>query len=205
MVSPAILVPASEFAFLVPKDVNDEIAAGRQDPKSKAFFDSLAALGERDNFTLVCIAQSIPSGGHQNIYVHAKIALIDDVWCTIGSANVGNRSSYGDTGLNASFWNGPTVAALRAVLLLEHLEIDTSGMNDVEALRLYSCISRDNTDRYARGEKLAGLAFAVDPATYGESARRREDPYRAAPQDRAHSRAPPEPCGASRRSYSKTL
>ncbi len=156
-----------EVVFLVPKDVNREMAAGRSDPNSKAFFDSLAALGDHDNFTLACIAQSLPGGGHQNIYVHAKIALVDDVWCTIGSANVGNRSFYGDTELNASFWHGPTVSALRRELLLEHLAIDTAGKSDVEALRLYAEIARGNVARYAAGEKLAGLAFAVDPSTYG--------------------------------------
>jgi len=157
-----------EVVFLVPKDPNNEMALGRQDPKSKAFFDSLAALGDHENFTLACIAQSLPEGGHQNIYVHAKIALVDDVWCTIGSANVGNRSFYGDTELNASFWHAPTVTALRSELLLEHLGLDTSAMSDVESLRLYSRIARENATRYARGEALEGLAFSVDPATYGE-------------------------------------
>lgn len=157
-----------EVVVLVPKDVNEEMALGRQDPKAAAFFDSLAALGEHDNFTLACIAQSLAGGGYQHIYVHAKIALVDDVWCTIGSANIGNRSFYGDTELNASIWHGPTVSALRAELLLEHLAIDTADQSDVEALRLYARIARENAERYARGQKLEGLAFAVDPARYGE-------------------------------------
>ncbi|MBW2699123.1 MAG: phosphatidylserine/phosphatidylglycerophosphate/cardiolipin synthase family protein, partial [Deltaproteobacteria bacterium] len=163
----AALERGVEVVFLVPKDVNEEMAAGRKDPKSKPFFDSLAALGGHENFTLACIAQSLPGGGHQNIYVHAKIALVDDVWCTIGSANIGNRSFYGDTELNASIWHGPTVSALRKELLLEHLAIDTSDKSDVEALRLYGRIARQNAEHHSRGAKLTGLAFAVDPATYG--------------------------------------
>ena len=164
----AALERGVEVVFLVPKDVNNEMAAGRKNPDSKAFFDSLAALGEHENFTLACIAQSLPGGGYQNIYVHAKIALVDDVWCTIGSANVGNRSFYGDTELNASIWHGPTVSALRVELLQEHLGIDTSAMSDVDALRLYGRIARENAERHAQGERLTGLAFVADPATYGE-------------------------------------
>ena len=116
--------------------------------------------------TLAGIAQSLPRGGHQDIYVHSKIALIDDVWGTIGSANVANRSFYGDTELNVTFWHRGTVAALRRELLLEHLALDTADHDDVEALRLFARIARENAARYARGEKLAGLAFAIDPATY---------------------------------------
>jgi phosphatidylserine/phosphatidylglycerophosphate/cardiolipin synthase-like enzyme len=101
-----------------------------------------------------------------DVYVHSKIALVDDVWCTIGSTNVANRSFYGDTELNASFWHGPTVSDLRRELLLEHLAVDTAGEDDVEALRRFGRIARENAPRYARGEKLAGLAHALDPATY---------------------------------------
>jgi cardiolipin synthase len=157
-----------EVVFLVPKDLNNEMAAARKDSRNDAFFDSLSALGNYEGFTLACIAQNLPAGGYQNIYVHAKIALIDDVWCTIGSANVGKRSFYGDTELNASIWHGPTVAALRRELLLEHLAIDTGDQTAVEAYRLYARVARENAERYAEGAKLEGLAFAVDPATYGE-------------------------------------
>lgn len=155
-----------EVVFLAPRIENKEMIAGREDPKNAAFFEAVAALGDHDNFTLACIAQSLPEGGHQNIYVHSKIALVDDVWGTIGSTNVANRSFYGDTELNASFWHRPTVTELRRNLLLEHLAVDTAGHDDVEALRLFARIARENASRYARGEKLVGLAFAVDASTY---------------------------------------
>jgi cardiolipin synthase len=155
-----------DVAFLVPVDPNTEMAAARRVAESKAFFDSLAELGRHDHFVLAGIAASKIGGGYQNVYVHAKIALVDDVWCTIGSANIGNRSFYGDTELNASFWHGPTVRALRVALLEEHLAQDTTALDDREALRLYRGISRANSVRRERGDKLEGLAFALDPATY---------------------------------------
>ncbi len=155
-----------EVAFLVPADPNDEMAAGRRDPSSQPFFDSLAALGRFENFTLAGIASCTGPGAYQNVYVHAKIALVDDAWCTIGSANIGNRSFFGDTELNASFWHGPTVHALRRELLLEHLGRDTRDLGAREALRLYRDVARKNTSRRASGDATDALAFALDPATY---------------------------------------
>jgi phosphatidylserine/phosphatidylglycerophosphate/cardiolipin synthase-like enzyme len=55
----------------------------------------------------------------------------------IGSTNLANRSFYGDTELNASLWHGPTVRALRAELLREHLGRDNSALDDRAALPLY--------------------------------------------------------------------
>ncbi len=105
----------------------------------------------------------------RTIYVHAKIALVDEGWATIGSANLAPRSLYGgDTERNASFWHAPTVRALRVELLREHLARDTSGLDDRAALRLFREQARSNTERWSRGEPLDGLAVALDPARYAE-------------------------------------
>jgi cardiolipin synthase A/B len=155
-----------EVVVLVPADPNDEMAAGRRDPANAAFYESLGALGSFDHFALVGIASNSGRGEYQNVYVHAKIALIDDAWCTIGSANIGNRSFYGDTELNASFWHRPTVKSLRCALLQEHLGRDTESLDERGSLRLYREIARKNAARRATGDPLDGLAFALDPATY---------------------------------------
>jgi phosphatidylserine/phosphatidylglycerophosphate/cardiolipin synthase-like enzyme len=153
--------------FLVPIDPHSEMAAGRADPANAPFFERLASLGGFDHFALTGILTPRADGGHQNVYVHAKIALVDDAWCTIGSANVGNRSFFGDTELNASIWHGPTVRSLRAELLEEHIGHDTRGLDDVAALALYRDVARENVRRRARSEALQGLAIALDPARYG--------------------------------------
>lgn len=106
-------------------------------------------------------------GEYQSVYVHAKIALVDDAFCTIGSANVANRSFYGDTELNASIWHGPSTRALRCELLHEHLAEDTRALDDVSALELFARVARDNARRRKTGEPINGLALALDPATYG--------------------------------------
>jgi phosphatidylserine/phosphatidylglycerophosphate/cardiolipin synthase-like enzyme len=155
-----------DVVVLVPADPNNEMAAGRRDPASRAFFDSLARLGDSEHFALAGIAANAGRGEYQNVYVHAKIALVDDAWCTIGSANIGNRSFFGDTELNASFWHAPTVRALRCELLAEHLGRDTRALDERAALRLYREVARKNAARRAAGDPLEGLAFALDPATY---------------------------------------
>ena len=156
-----------EVVLLLPVDPNDDMAAARTDPRTAPFWQRLHALGDHERFTLAGIARNgHEPGDYQHAYVHAKIALIDDVWATIGSANIANRSFYGDTELNASFWHRPTVAELRRDLLLEHLGQDTTELDDIQALRLYARIARENAERRSRREPLEGLAFALDPRTY---------------------------------------
>ena len=92
-----------EVVVLLPVDPNDEMAASRTDPRATPFWERLHTLGDHERFTLAGIARNGDKpGDYQNAYVHAKIALIDDAWATIGSANIANRSFYGDTELNAS-------------------------------------------------------------------------------------------------------
>jgi phosphatidylserine/phosphatidylglycerophosphate/cardiolipin synthase-like enzyme len=165
----AALERGVDVVFLVPIDPNDEMAAGRERAENRAFFERLAALGRHDHFALVGIAANRGPGAYQNVYVHAKIALVDDAWATIGSANVGNRSFFGDTELNASFWHAPTVRALREELLREHLARDTSGLDDRAALALYREVARANRERRIAGQALEGLAVALDPETYASA------------------------------------
>jgi phosphatidylserine/phosphatidylglycerophosphate/cardiolipin synthase-like enzyme len=162
----AALERGVDVTFLVPIEANEEMAAARGLPESAAFFESLAALGRHERFLLAGIAASPGAGAFHPVYVHAKIALVDDAWATIGSANVGNRSFYGDTELNASFWHAGTVSELRRALLAEHLGRDTAGLDDRAAYALYREVARANARRRAEGRPLDGLALALDPARY---------------------------------------
>jgi len=154
-------------AFLVPGEAHPEYRAAREIPATKPYFDLVASLGEFDQFLLAGIASNAEAGTYHDIYVHAKIMLIDDAWATIGSTNVADRSFFGDTELNASFWQRETVRELRCELLREHLGSDTSGQGDVAALGLMREQARKNQLRRERGEPLEGLAFAIDPTKYG--------------------------------------
>lgn len=158
-----------EVVFLVPADANTDMVEGRRKDGDNRFWNDLARLGEYERFTLAGIAADVGPGQYQHVYVHAKICLIDDVWCTIGSTNIANRSFYGDTELNASVWHGPTTRALRCELLSEHLGVDTSALDDVAAFEQYRRTTQENLERRRRGERLRGLAFRLDPATYARA------------------------------------
>ncbi len=153
--------------FLVPADAHPAFLAARRNPALATFFEPLHALARFEDFCLAGIASNAGPGRYHDIYVHAKIALVDDAWATIGSTNVADRSFLGDTELNASFWHGPTVRALRVELLHEHLGVDTKDLDDADSLHLYRETARKNAALRADGEKLSGLAFEIDPRRYG--------------------------------------
>ncbi len=156
-----------DVVFLVPGDAHPEFAAARHDPKLRSLFEPIDRLRRYENFTLAAIASPDGPGAYHDVYVHAKILLVDDAWATIGSTNVADRSFHGDTELNASFWDAGSVRALRTTLLAEHLGRDTAALDDRAALRLFREVALANRPRRERGERLDGLAFAVDPERYG--------------------------------------
>jgi len=94
--------------------------------------------------------------------------LIDDSWATIGSCNLHAASVLGNSEMNVTFWDPPVVRALRCQLLAEHLGLDTARLDDRSALGAYRQIARDNRRRRDAGDwDWQGLAFSLDPATYG--------------------------------------
>jgi phosphatidylserine/phosphatidylglycerophosphate/cardiolipin synthase-like enzyme len=156
-----------DVTFLVPGRPHPDMTSARKDPGTAPFFEQLAGLGKYENFLLAGIAGNVRAGEYHDIYVHAKVALIDDAWATIGSTNVANRSFYRDTELNASFWHPETVRSLRVDLLKEHLGVDTSGLVVRDAMQRYRDVAQENAARKAQGEPMTALAHALDPAAYG--------------------------------------
>jgi phosphatidylserine/phosphatidylglycerophosphate/cardiolipin synthase-like enzyme len=165
----AALERGVEVVALTPAEAYGELRAARQRPESRPLFDQLAALGAYERFALVGIAGADAAGGRHNVYVHAKIMLIDDAWLTIGSCNIAKRSFFGDSEINATVWDPAVVRALRCELLAEHLDVDTSGMDDRAALALYRRIAADNRAKRDSGAgDWQGNAFTLDPAAYGQ-------------------------------------
>jgi cardiolipin synthase A/B len=153
---------------LVPAEPEPHLKQMRRNPEYRALFDQFAALGRYEHFALVGIAAPDARGERHAIYVHAKAMLVDDVWTTIGSCNLHANSLFGHTEMNASVWDPDAARALRVRLLAKHLDRDTAALDDVAALSLYREIARDNRRRWGAGDcNWQGLAFALDPATYG--------------------------------------
>jgi len=71
-----------------------------------------------------CLATSANIDGiehYRPIYVHAKVAIIDDLWSTVGSANLNNRGMRDDTEMNVATLNAELARDFRLLLWAEHL------------------------------------------------------------------------------------
>jgi phosphatidylserine/phosphatidylglycerophosphate/cardiolipin synthase-like enzyme len=157
-----------QVVILVPADPEDWVRRARQSVEYQEFFAKFASLARYDHFALVGIAARQAAGPRNNVYVHGKAMLIDDAWATIGSCNLHRHSLGGNTELNVSFWDPEQVRGLRCELLREHIDKDTSHLDDRAALRLYGLVARENRSRRDAGDGAwQGLAFSLDPAEYG--------------------------------------
>ncbi len=58
---------------------------------------------------------------YRPIYVHAKVAIIDDIWATVGSGNLNNRGMLNDVEMNVAALEPTLARGLRMTLWAEHL------------------------------------------------------------------------------------
>jgi cardiolipin synthase len=80
-----------------------------------------------------------------------------------------NRNSlFGHSELNVAYWDVECVRRLRRDLFAEHLEQDTAYLDDRQALALYRRVACENARKREAGQNnWEGIAFSLDPATYG--------------------------------------
>jgi phosphatidylserine/phosphatidylglycerophosphate/cardiolipin synthase-like enzyme len=79
---------------------------------------------KEDRLQVFCLAASTTVDGAEHyrpIYVHAKVAIIDDLWSTVGSANLNNRGMRDDTEMNVATLDAELAVGLRMMLLAEHV------------------------------------------------------------------------------------
>jgi cardiolipin synthase len=148
-----------EVVLLVPVDLEFVVQTQPELP------DSLRALmkfGNFDNFTLAGIAGIGADGNRRSVYVHSKLMLVDDEWATVGSCNLHRFSLFGNSEMNAAFSDPRSVHDFRCALLQEHLDQDTSEMDDRSALRLFREVARKNRRKLEAGDNAwQGLAFEL--------------------------------------------
>jgi phosphatidylserine/phosphatidylglycerophosphate/cardiolipin synthase-like enzyme len=58
---------------------------------------------------------------YRPVYVHAKVGIVDDLWWTVGSANLNSRGMASDAELNVAVLDAAGARELRTVLWAEHL------------------------------------------------------------------------------------
>lgn len=71
-----------------------------------------------------CLGTSMSKDGTEHyrpVYVHAKVAVIDDSWSTVGSGNLNNRGMRDDTEMNVATLDPEQSRGLRLMLIAEHI------------------------------------------------------------------------------------
>ena len=79
------------------------------------------AQGRLQVFCLGTSGRQADGEHYRPIYVHAKVAIIDDVWSTMGSGNLNNRGMRDDTEMNVAVLDAELAHGLRLMLWAEHL------------------------------------------------------------------------------------
>jgi cardiolipin synthase A/B len=131
-------------------------------PAEQEICSDLLALAKYRNLTLAGIAGVGHDGKRRPIWVHAKLMIVDDAWFTVGSCNLHPASLFGNAELNAVCWHPETARALRIELLREHVDHDTSNMDDRAALRLFRSIAIENRAKFdAEEDTWQGLAVSL--------------------------------------------
>lgn len=88
------------------------------------------------------------------VYVHGKVAIIDDSWLTLGSANLNDHSLFNDTEANIIVRDPDLVRATRLRLWAEHLELPTDrvGGDPVQVIdELWVPTAQEQRQRLDRG------------------------------------------------------
>jgi len=65
----------------------------------------------------------------RSLYVHAKVAIVDDRWLTVGSANLNEHSLFNDTEVNVATDDAELARDTRLRLWAEHLETTVEAVS----------------------------------------------------------------------------
>jgi phosphatidylserine/phosphatidylglycerophosphate/cardiolipin synthase-like enzyme len=111
-----------------------------------------------DNGRILACALYARSGTRADpIYVHGKVAIVDDHWLTLGSANLNEHSLFNDTEMNIVARNPELAARTRQRLWAEHLELsaDQIPADPIRAIdELWKPISKEQLERRTTGRPL---------------------------------------------------
>ena len=126
--------PSPDFrvVILLPAKANN----GADDTRGQ-----LGVLSEADDGNGRMLGATIrsmsPSGDRADpLYVHAKVAIIDDQWLIVGSANLNAHSLFNDTELCVVTDDGALARDTRVRLWAEHLELEAAAVAAASATDL---------------------------------------------------------------------
>ena len=111
---------------------------------------------------------------YRPIYVHAKVAVIDDLFSTLGSGNLNNRGMRDDTEMNVATLAPELARGLRIMLTAEHLDLFDEDELFTVARHLGGQSQKPATEQRAKeiwenlqqrlGDPLIGLGMMVERA-----------------------------------------
>jgi phosphatidylserine/phosphatidylglycerophosphate/cardiolipin synthase-like enzyme len=113
----------------------------------------LGVLAEADggNRRFLAATLSARSGGLAGpLYVHAKVAIVDDAWLTIGSANLDDHSLFNDSEMNLVTCDRDLARETRLRLWSEHLESPLAAVSGHPARVIDECWRPIAADQLAR-------------------------------------------------------
>jgi phosphatidylserine/phosphatidylglycerophosphate/cardiolipin synthase-like enzyme len=117
----------------------------------------------RERFTVFALGNSEGEKDairYRPVYVHAKLAIVDDRWWTVGSANLNSRGMHADAEINVSALDPTGARTLRLRLWQEHSHAqveDIPSLNDpVAGLKVMRSRARENFERVRKGRPLVG-------------------------------------------------
>jgi phosphatidylserine/phosphatidylglycerophosphate/cardiolipin synthase-like enzyme len=133
-------------------------------PAEEHIPEVLVNLAVFDSFTLAGLAGVDDDGKQNPVWIHSKLMLVDGACGTVGSCNLHRYSLFGNSEMNAAFWDHETARLLLSVLLYEHLDADISGLDDRAVLQCFGKIARNNRRLLDNGDSgWQGLAFSLLP------------------------------------------
>jgi phosphatidylserine/phosphatidylglycerophosphate/cardiolipin synthase-like enzyme len=116
--------PSPEFRIVIvlPAKANN----GADDTRGQLGVLSAADPGNRR--ILAATIRGLSSERDDPLYIHAKVAIVDDRWLTVGSANLNAHSLLNDTEVNVVTHDERLARETRTRLWAEHLELDEASV-----------------------------------------------------------------------------
>jgi phosphatidylserine/phosphatidylglycerophosphate/cardiolipin synthase-like enzyme len=120
----------------------------------------LGRLIEADEGRGGLLATTIHAGAERRtdpVYVHAKVAIVDDRWLTVGSANLNEHSLFNDTEMNVVTCDPGLAQQTRLELWAEHLERPLNDLADEPhdvVDQLWKPIAEDQLQHQIAGDRL---------------------------------------------------
>lgn len=105
---------------------------------------------------VTCTLYAIGGEKDWQVYIHAKVGIVDDAWMTIGSANLNEHSLFNDTEMNIVTHDARLARQTRVRLWAEHLQRpadDVAGDPTAIIDGLWKPIAREQAERRKRGER----------------------------------------------------